>query len=224
VIDDEDLRRALTTYFQPHPWHGVEIGARAPDVITAFIEVVPSDAVKYEIDKTSGLLRVDRPQKYSNICPTPYGMVPRTYCADRVATYSSEKAGKQVGGDLDPLDICVLTTAHVTGNVLVDAVPIGGLRMLDGGEADDKIIAVLEGDAAYGKMRDITDAPPALIDRLRHYFLTYKQDPDGGPLPCEITHVYGREEAHEVIRRSQADYDETYGHLTHRLVRFLRNR
>ncbi|MCA9570001.1 MAG: inorganic diphosphatase, partial [Myxococcales bacterium] len=108
--------------------------------------------------------------------------------------------------------------------VLMSAVPIGGLRMLDNGEADDKIVAVLEGDAAYGGMRDIADAPDALIDRLRHYFLTYKQDPDGGPAPCEITHVYGRDEAHEVIRRSQADYDASYGHLTDQLVRFLRGR
>lgn len=223
-MNDEELRRAVTTFFQPHPWHGVDVGDRAPNVITTFIEVVPTDAVKYEIDKTSGLLRVDRPQKYSNICPAPYGMVPRTYCGRRVAEYSSAKAGKDVGGDLDPLDICVLTTAHVTGNVLVDAVPIGGLRMLDDGEADDKIIAVLEGDAAYGGMRDIADAPSALIDRLRHYFLTYKQNPDGGPLPCEITHVYGREEAHEVIRRSQADYEESFGHLTEQLVGFLRRR
>lgn len=223
-MNDDELRRAVTTFFQPHPWHGVDVGDRSPNVITSFIEVVPTDAVKYEIDKVSGLLRVDRPQKYSNICPTPYGMVPRTYCGKRVAAYSSEKSGKVVDGDLDPLDICILTTAHVTGNVLVDAVPIGGLRMLDGGEADDKIIAVLEGDAAYGGMRDITDAPSALIDRLRHYFLTYKQNPDGGPLPCEITHVYGREEAHEVIRRSQADYEESFGHLTEQLTGFLRKR
>jgi inorganic pyrophosphatase len=223
-MNDEQLRQAINTYFQPHPWHGVEVGDRAPDVITSFIEVVPTDALKYEIDKNSGLLKVDRPQKYSNICPTPYGMVPRTYCGKSVAEYSSEKAGKVVSGDHDPLDICVLTTAHVANNVLVDAVPIGGLRMLDGGEADDKIIAVLEGDAAYGKMRDVSEVPEALIARLRHYFLTYKQNPDGGPLEVEITHVYGREEAHEVIRRSQADYEASYGHLTDRLMGLLRGR
>ena len=222
-MNDQRVRRAISTFFQPHPWHGVEIGPDAPEVITAFIEVVPTDAVKYEIDKTSGLLRVDRPQKYSNICPAPYGMVPRTYCGERVAAYSSEKSGQTVTGDLDPLDICVLTTAHVANSVLMSVRPIGGLRMLDGGEADDKILAVLEGDAAYGAVRDIDQIPAAVIDRLRHYFLTYKQDPNGGPVPCEITHVYGREEAHEVIRRSQADYEEKYGKLTSQLLTFLRS-
>lgn len=223
-MKDEVLRQAVNTYFQPHPWHGVEIGDRAPEVVTVFIEVVPTDAVKYEIDKASGLLKVDRPQKYSNICPAPYGMVPRTYCHERVAAYSSEKSGKTVGGDKDPLDICVLTTAPLAGNVLVSARPIGGLRMLDDGEADDKIIAVLEGDAAYGSMRDISEVPEGLVDRLRHYFLTYKLNPDGGQVPCEITDVYGREEAHEVIRRSAADYEDAYGHLTDQFLAFLRLR
>ena len=222
-MNDDELRRAITTFFQPHPWHGVDIGDRAPEVLTVFIEVVPTDSVKYEIDKVSGLLKVDRPQKYSNICPAPYGMVPRTYSGARVAEYCSEKSGKQVEGDRDPLDILVLTTNPIAGNVLVGARPIGGLRMLDDGEADDKIIAVLEGDAAYGKMKDITDVPDALINRLRHYFLTYKQHPDG-PVPCEITDVYGVDEAHEVIRRSVDDYEDAYGHLTDQLLDFVRAR
>ena len=86
------------------------------------------------------------------------------------------------------------------------AIPIGGLRMLDGSEADDKIIAVLKGDAIYGGWRDISDCPPGLVDRLRHYFLTYKEAPSAATRTTEITDVYGRDEAHEVIRASIEDY------------------
>jgi len=84
--------------------------------------------------------------------------------------------------------------------------------MLDGGEADDKIIAVLENDEVYGAWNDVTELPPSIVRRLQHYFLTYKSLPDEAA-KCEITHVYGREEAHEVIRRSQEDYATAYGNL-----------
>src|SRR4029077_13388804 len=118
-------------------------------------------------------------------------------------------------GDGDPMDICVLTEKDIThGNILVQAIPIGGLRMLDGSEADDKILAVLLDDVAFGSWRDISDCPAPLLDRLRHYFLTYKQSPDRIAAPCEITHVYGREEAFEVIRRSHEDYRDHFGSLT----------
>jgi inorganic pyrophosphatase len=113
------------------------------------------------------------------------------------------------------MDICLLTEKDIThGNVLVQAIPIGGLRMLDGSEADDKILAVLLNDAVYGRWRDLSDCPAPLLDRLRHYFLTYKQSPDRIAAPCEITHVYGREEAYEVIRRSHADYRRHFGEFT----------
>ena len=120
----------------------------------------------------------------------------------------SDRTGRPgIVGDGDPMDICVLTEKDIThGNILVQAIPIGGLRMLDGSEADDKILAVLLGDVAFGSWRDISDCPAPLLDRLRHYFLTYKQSPDRIAAPCEITHVYGREEAFEVIRRSHDDY------------------
>ncbi|MEO0876674.1 MAG: inorganic diphosphatase, partial [Bacteroidota bacterium] len=95
---------------------------------------------------------------------------------------------------------------------IVNAVPIGGLRMIDDGEADDKIIAVMDKDEVYSSWRDISDVPKTVLDRLTHYFLTYKQLPGVDP-KCEITHVYGREEAHEVIRRSKLDYEHKYGDL-----------
>jgi inorganic pyrophosphatase len=200
--------------YKSHPWHGIPIGENAPDELSAFIEIIPSDTVKYEIDKVSGYLKVDRPQKFSNIIPALYGFIPQTHCLDEVAAYCMEKTGRtDIVGDDDPLDICVLTEREIThGNILVTAIPIGGFRMIDKGEADDKILAVLKGDEVYNQWKDITELPKAVVDRLHHYFTTYKQMP-GEPLKCEITHVYGREEAHEVIRRAQADYMESYGNL-----------
>src|SRR5512133_2431988 len=105
---------------------------------------------------------------------------------------------KGVKGDGDPLDIVVLTEKSIHhGDILVQAVPIGGFRMIDGNEADDKIIAVMAQDEIYQNWKDISDSPLPIIDRLRHYFLTYKDMP-GHPRKCEITHTYGREEAIEV--------------------------
>jgi inorganic pyrophosphatase len=205
----------LDLLFSSHPWHGVPIGDKAPDVVTAYVEMVPTDTVKYELDKDTGLLKVDRPQKYSNVCPSLYGLVPRTHCTTRVAALCEERTGRTgLVGDGDPLDICVLTEKEIThGNILVRAIPIGGLRMLDGAEVDDKIIAVLAGDAVYGSLTDVSGLPPLLLDRLRHYFLTYKQSPDDARATCEITHVYGRQEAHEVIRRSVLDYERGFAEI-----------
>ncbi len=200
--------------YTSHPWHGISIGKEAPEVVRAFIEVIPSDTVKYEVDKATGYLKIDRPQKFSNIVPALYGFIPQTWCKEGVAEFCMSKTGrKNITGDDDPLDICVLTEREVThGNIIVNAIPIGGLRMIDGGEADDKIIAVLHKDEVYGQWQDISQLPPAVINRLQHYFLTYKQLP-GEEKACEITHIYGREEALEVIRRSQEDYNATYGDL-----------
>jgi len=195
-----------------HPWHGINPGEKVPDIVTAFIEIVPTDTVKYEIDKTSGYLKIDRPQKFSNTVPTLYGFIPQTFCAEKVAEFAALKSGKTVAkGDGDPLDICVLSERSIThGNVIVQAIPIGGFRLLDKGEADDKIIAVLKGDEFYRQWSDVSDCPVSYINRLKHYFLTYKTLP-GEAGSCEITNVYGRDEAHEVIRRSLHDYKAHYG-------------
>jgi inorganic pyrophosphatase len=204
--------------YKSHPWHGIEIGDEAPEVINTFIEMVPSDTVKYEIDKETGFLKVDRPQKFSNIVPALYGFAPQTYCDEEVAEYCRQKLGRDnLEGDGDPLDILVLTDRNIThGNIIVPAIPVGGLRMIDGGEADDKIIAVLKGDPVYQGWKDIHEFPEAIIQRMKHYFLTYKQMP-GQEQKCEITDIYNKEEAQEVIRRSQNDYRKYYGNLNERL-------
>ncbi|MCA6073269.1 inorganic pyrophosphatase [Fulvivirga sedimenti] len=192
-----------------HPWHGIQAGPDAPLIVNAFIEMTPNDSVKYEIDKESGFLKVDRPQKFSNIVPALYGFIPQTYCAEHVASYCMEKSSKtDIVGDGDPLDICVLTERNIaSGYILVPAIPIGGLRMIDGGEADDKIIAILKGDEVFHHWKSLEECPDSLIDRLRHYFLTYKQIPgEKASKHIEITHIYGLEEAQEVIRKSQEDY------------------
>jgi inorganic pyrophosphatase len=148
-------------FSKPHPWHGISIGDQAPEVVKVFIEIVPGDTMKYELDKESGFLKVDRPQRFSSICPEPYGFIPQTYCNDLVGNFCMKKTGRSdIIGDKDPIDICVITERNIPhGNIILDAVPIGGFRMLDGDEADDKIIAVMKGDGLYGKAEDIYDIP-----------------------------------------------------------------
>lgn len=213
AANDVALYELFSLLFQAHPWHGVGPGADAPNVVNAYIEIVPTDTVKYELDKPSGHLRIDRPQRFSSFSPTLYGFISQTYCGDEVAELCEIRTGKSgIRGDGDPLDICVLTekdAAH--GDFFVRAKPIGGLRMIDAVEADDKIIAVLENDVAYGHINDIADAPRGLIDRLQHYFLTYKQLPSEAPRRVEITDVYNRAEAADVITRSIRDYRARYG-------------
>ncbi len=216
---ESKLHNLFTLLFQAHPWHGVAPGEEAPEVVNAYIEIVPTDAVKYELDKISGHLRVDRPQRFSSFCPTLYGFIPQTFCGETVAEICRQRTGlSDVEGDGDPMDICVLTektAAH--GNFFVRARPIGGLRMIDGNDADDKIIAVLESDVVYGRFEDVGECPRGLIDRLKHYFLSYKQLPDEAPRRVEIIDVYGRAEALEIIRRSIADYRARYGEPEERI-------
>ncbi|MEL7001695.1 MAG: inorganic pyrophosphatase [Bacteroidota bacterium] len=195
--------------YMAHPWHGVTAGTDTPVLVNAFIEMTPVDSVKYEIDKETGFLKVDRPQKFSNIVPALYGFVPQTFCGDGIGNLCNTKTGRtNIVGDSDPLDICVLTERNIAqGNIIVPAIPIGGFRMIDGGEADDKIIAILKGDEVFQEWDTIEDCPDALINRLKHYFLTYKQMPDDeGLKKIEIAAIYGKEEAHEVIIQSQEDY------------------
>jgi inorganic pyrophosphatase len=204
----------LLRLMRPHPWHGVSLGADAPRRVRAYIEIVPADTIKYELDKDAGMLRVDRPQQFSSLCPTLYGFLPQTWCGPRTARLAAERTGRPVErGDGDPLDICVLTENQVPrGDLLLDALPIGGLRLVEGGEADDKIVAVLSGDAVYGGFTDVAQVPDALIDRLRHYFLTYKRLPEE-PGTIEIAARYGREESWRVIEAARRDYDEQYADL-----------
>ena len=210
----DPIGRLMGLRYKSHPWHGVHIGKEAPQIVTAFIEVVPTDTVKYEIDKDSGYLRLDRPQKYSNVVPALYGFIPQTFCGDRVGEYCMMQTGKTgIRGDGDPIDICVLTEKQIAhGDILVCARPIGGFRMIDGSEADDKIIAVLRNDVVYSGYKDLSDLPPIVVERLKHYFLTYKDMP-GKAKDTEITHIYGVDEALEVISRSMTDYQKRFDNL-----------
>lgn len=199
--------------YKPHPWHGLAPGDNAPQEINVFIEIVPTDTVKYEIDKLSGYLTIDRPQKFSNVAPCLYGFIPQTYCGDLIAEYDSIKTGKPTQhGDGDPLDVCVLcerTIAH--GDILLHAIPIGGLRMTDKGESDDKIIAVLKGDEIYASYTDIKHVPEAMLNRLKHYFLTYKNIPGSQIHPSiELVDTFDKEEAKNVIIKCIKDYQQKF--------------
>jgi inorganic pyrophosphatase len=192
--------------YRPHPWHGLKVGPQPPGLLNAFIEITPFDLMKYEVDKESGYLRIDRPQRSSAQPPMLYGFVPRTYCAERVRRL----APGAVKGDGDPLDICVLSERAIArSEIIVRTRVIGGLQMIDAGEADDKIIGVLENDFVWGRARDIGDVPPVLVERLQHYFQTYKLVP-GQPITAQIARVYGRRHALRVVRAAMDDYGDAF--------------
>ena len=193
--------------FRPHPWHGLELGENAPQIVNAYIEITPFDYMKYEIDKATGYLRIDRPQRGSSLPPALYGFIPRTYC-DRHVAGLAKNAAK---GDGDPLDICVLSERPINrSEIVVNARVVGGFDINDKGEADDKIIAVLENDPVYSHVQDVGDLPPIVVERLNHYFSTYKLVP-GKEAVLEIEGMYGREHAYKVIQAAIQDYDDVYG-------------
>jgi len=194
--------------WRPHPWHGLEAGPRSPEVVLAYIEITPFDTIKYEIDKATGYLRVDRPQRGAATPPTLYGFIPRTYCGRRVAALSAPGVERADG---DPLDICVMSERAITrSDIVLDARVIGGIQMIDNNEADDKIVAVLENDQVWDRVRELTELPPALLERLTHYFSTYKLVP-GAANKVRLAGSYGHEHAERVIVASQEDYTEVYG-------------
>jgi inorganic pyrophosphatase len=192
-----------------HPWHGIAVGNDAPMLINAFIEIVPTDTIKYEIDKASGWLKVDRPQRFSNVVPCLYGFIPQTYCKENIKNLAIKNGHHTVvDGDKDPLDICVLSSTEISrGAILLEAIPIGGFKMIDKNEADDKIIAVLKGDEIYNTWHDIEDVPESIINKLKHYFLTYKNLPYETPI-VTIDAVYNKAEAHQVILAAMQDYTD----------------
>jgi inorganic pyrophosphatase len=205
AMNDHDFSR-----WRPHPWHGLDIGPNAPRVVIAYIEITPFDMIKYEIDKASGYLMVDRPQRSSSHPPALYGFIPRTYCSTRVARLAPgcEK------GDGDPLDICVVSERPIErSEVLLRARVVGGIKLIDRGEADDKIIAVLEGDYLWDHVKDISQLAPVLVERLEHYFSTYKLIP-GEPNNLTVSGKYGYEHAKAVIEAARQDYQEAFGDAT----------
>jgi inorganic pyrophosphatase len=188
--------------WRPHPWHGLPTGREPPVFVNAYIEITPFDLIKYEVDKASGYLRVDRPQRGSSQTPALYGFVPQTYCGENVRRLCPGAAR----GDGDPLDICVISERPIDhSEIIVPARVVGGLQLLDRGEADDKIIAVLENDLIWGAAEDVAELPQILIERLRHYFSTYKLVSGQEP-PIVIQNTYGRDAAARVIEASIEDY------------------
>jgi len=188
--------------WRPHPWHGLEPGREPPLYVNAYIEITPFDLIKYEIDKASGYVKVDRPQRTSSQPPSLYGFMPKTYCGAAVAALcpGAER------GDGDPLDLCVLSERPITrAEIIVPARVVGGLQLLDRGEADDKIIAVLEGDLVWSNVTDIANLPPILVERLQHYFITYKLVP-GARSQVMVQRAYGVEHAAQVVEAALADY------------------
>lgn len=182
------------------------MGPEPPGLVNAFIEITPFDLMKYEVDKETGYLRIDRPQRGSSQPPALYGFIPRTYCHTEVQRLSPTSQR----GDGDPLDICVLSERPIMrSEIIVRARVVGGLQMIDNGDADDKIIAVLDNDHVYGTARDVSDLPPVLVERLQHYFSTYKLVPER-PSSVKIEGAYGFEHACAVIMAASRDYEAVF--------------
>jgi inorganic pyrophosphatase len=189
--------------WRPHPWHGLPVGKQPPLAVNAYIELTPFDLIKYEVDKASGYLRVDRPQRTSSQPPALYGFVPRTYCGEAVASLCP--GAKK--GDGDPLDICVLSERLITrAEVIVPSRVVGGFQLVDRGEADDKLIAVLDGDLMWDEVSDLNQLPKILVERLEHYFSTYKIVKGVSDNTIKVQEVYGAEHAARVVSAAMADY------------------
>jgi inorganic pyrophosphatase len=141
-----------------HPWHGVSYGEQAPRYVNAIIEIPQGSRAKYEIDKPSGLLKLDRVIYSSFYYPTNYGFIPQTY-----------------GDDKDPLDILVISSMSIHPLCLVEARVIGVMQMIDSGDADDKIIAVASKDPSINYINNIEELPKHFFSELRHFFEEYKR-------------------------------------------------
>lgn len=145
-----------TTFF--NPWHHVSAGSEQPDIVQAIIEIPKGTKAKYELDKLSGMLRLDRVLYSSAYYPANYGLVPGT-----------------LGEDHDPLDIVVLSQVALQPMCIVRARVIGVMRMIDNEEADDKIISVATDDVSVGHLKHINDLPEYFHQELRQFFEEYKK-------------------------------------------------
>jgi len=173
-----------------HPWHGAGYGDKAPERVNALIEIPQGSRTKYEIDKGTGLLKLDRVIYSSFHYPVNYGFIPQTF-----------------GQDGDPLDILVLCSQSIQSLCLVDATVIGNMQMIDSGEKDDKIIAVATKDPSVNHILSIEDMPRHFINELRNYFEQYKV--------LENKEVYieefqNKEIAYQVINEAIAYYKEKF--------------
>lgn len=193
--------------WRPHPWHGLEVGPDPPDRVTAYIEMTSFDFIKYEVDKVTGYLKVDRPQRTSSLTPNLYGFIPRTYCDKRVKDLSEGA----IRGDGDPLDICVISERPIDrAEIFLTAIVVGVVQLLDHGEADDKIVAVLENDHIYGQIKDIKELPDVIVERLKHYFRTYKMV-EGQEAEITLLKTTGPDKAKKIIKAAMEDYNDAFG-------------
>lgn len=174
-----------------HPWHNVSIGKNAPENVTGIVEIPKNCRAKYELDKDSGMLMLDRVLYSSINYPANYGFIPQTFCDDG-----------------DPLDILVISQIDIVPMCLVDSKVIGVMRMLDGGEMDDKIIAVAANDMSVNYINDISELPPHLTKELRSFFEDYKKLEDKSVI---VEEFQDKEVAKEIILQSIADYNAKFG-------------
>lgn len=173
-----------------HPWHDVSYGKDAPDVVQGIIEIPKNSRAKYELDKDSGMLILDRVLYSSINYPANYGFIPQTYCDDN-----------------DPLDILVLSQIDIVPMCLVEAKVIGVMRMIDVGEMDDKIIAVAMNDMSVNHINDISELPPHSLKELRSFFEDYKKLENKEVI---VEDFQDRKVAMQVIEQSIIDYKEKF--------------
>jgi inorganic pyrophosphatase len=173
-----------------HPWHEVSHGDKVPDTVIGIIEIPKNCRAKYELDKASGMLILDRVLYSSINYPANYGFIPQTYCDDG-----------------DPLDILVLSQIDIVPMCLVESKVIGVMRMMDEGESDDKIIAVAANDMSVNHINDITELPPHLTKELRSFFEDYKKLEHKTVV---IEEFLGKELAMEIVQQSIVDYEQKF--------------
>lgn len=171
-----------------NPWHDVACGNNIPDVVNAIIEIPKGSRAKYELDKNTGLLKLDRVLYSSVYYPANYGFIPRSYCDDN-----------------DPLDILVLSQIDMQPLTLVEAKIIGVMRMLDQGEADDKLIAVCAHDMSVAHINDVSELAPHFIAELRHFFEEYKRLENK---EVKIEEFQGARLAKKILSHSFNDYKD----------------
>ncbi|MCB0408366.1 MAG: inorganic diphosphatase [Bdellovibrionales bacterium] len=173
-----------------NPWHDVNIGKSAPQIIDAIIEIPKGSKNKYELDKPSGLIRVDRVLFSSLHYPVNYGFIPQTYCDDK-----------------DPLDILVFGQEPVYPLSIMTAKPIGFMRMMDQGQEDDKIIAVHLHDPSFNQYKSIDDLPAHNLKELKRFFQDYKSLEQKEVL---VDRFYGPTESIDIIQKSMDLYKKTF--------------
>ncbi len=169
-----------------NPWHEVHYGSKAPEVVNAIIEIPKGSKGKFELDKDTGLIKLDRVLFSSVHYPANYGFIPQTYCEDG-----------------DPLDILVLTSVELPPMCLIQAMVVGVMRMLDQGFADDKIIAVAVNDIGFDHIQKIGDLPPHTMMEVRRFFEDYKKLENKEVL---VKTILGKEEAYAIIEEGISLY------------------